>query len=136
MEKLEKWTADEPPLPARKKQLSGATPLGVKWENVGNVFWLGGDLIATAQSALRGAPKEAILKALAQARHHISELGLNESTAGKQLSSLKSDTESLPEGALDRAWRSAFAAKIYNVTGLLDLLLREQQSGYRPNPES
>jgi hypothetical protein len=132
LEKLEKATGEALPRPTTK-QLNGPR---AKWENVGNVFWLGGDLIATAQSALRGAPKEIIVNALTQAYHHISELGLADSAPGKQLSSLKSETASLPESALDRAWRSAFTAKIYDVTRLLDALLREQQPGYRSNPQS
>jgi hypothetical protein len=31
------------------------SPSGPKWENVGNLFWLGADLDWTAQTALRGA---------------------------------------------------------------------------------
>lgn len=103
---------------------------------MGNVFWLGGDLIAAAQSALRGAPKSMILQALTQSYHHISELGLADSEPAKQISSLKSELTTLPELSLDRIWRSAFAGKIYNITSMMDGLLRKQQPGYRPNPQS
>jgi hypothetical protein len=117
-----------------KKQLTA--PSSAKWENVGNVFWLGGDLIWTAQSALRGAPRDRILHALRQSYHHISELGLAESAAGKQLASMKSDTENLAEADLDRAWRSSFSEKLYGVTRRINDLLLEQQPGFRPDPQS
>jgi hypothetical protein len=127
--------ADEAPTGKETaKQLSA--PSGPKWENVGNLFWLGGDLISTAQFALRGAPRKRILYLLTQAYHHISELGLAESEAAKQLALLKSETANLPDSALDRDWRIAFSAKVYKVTGMIDRLLREKQPGYRPNPQN
>jgi hypothetical protein len=69
------------PRPATK-QIS--PPSGTKWENVGSVFWLGGDLIWAAQAPLRGAPKEKILNALKQAYHHISDLGLADSAPARE----------------------------------------------------
>jgi len=127
--------ADETPTDQESaKQLS--PPSGPRWGNVGNVFWLGGDLVATAQSTLRGAPKEIIRQALAQSYHHISELGLPDSTPAKEISLLQSELATLPETALDRAWRGAFAERIYGVTRMMDGLLRKQQPGYRPNPQS
>jgi hypothetical protein len=100
------------------KQLNA--PSSAKWENVGNLFWLGGDLIWTAQSAVRGAPKEKILHGLTQSYHHISELGLAGSEPARQLSLLKSETASLPETSLERAWRAAFSEKVYGVTRVRD----------------
>jgi hypothetical protein len=116
------------------KRLSA--PSGAKWENVGNLFWLGGDLVWTAQSALRGAPKERILHGLTQSYHHISELGLAESAPGKQLSLLKSETADLPEANLDRAWRGDFSERVYGVTRMINNLLGDQQPEFRPNPQS
>jgi len=116
------------------KQL--CAPSGAKWENVGNLFWLGGDLIWTGQAALRGAPKARILHGLTQSYHHISELGLADCAPAKQLSLLKSETASLPEVALDREWRSAFSEKIYGITSMINGLLGGQQPGFRPNPQS
>jgi len=130
--KLEQAAGETLPRPTAK-QLGGQP---VKWEKVGNVFWLGGDLIFTAQSALRGAPKGGILQGLTQSYHHISELGLSDSAPAKQLLLLKSETASLPETSFDRAWRGAFAEKIYGLTSTIDALLRVQQPGYRPNPQS
>jgi len=41
----------------RKKQLSIPT---ATWDKPADLFWLGSDLETTAQTALRGAPKERI----------------------------------------------------------------------------
>lgn len=116
------------------KQIAG--PSGAKWGNVANIFWLGGDLHWTAQIILRGAPKAQILQGLQQSYHHISELGLADDPAAKKLASLKSEVEGLQEQSLDRQWRSDFVLKIYEVVKMLDVLLRGQQPGFRPNPES
>jgi hypothetical protein len=121
--------------PAPPATKPAGAPSSVKWENVGNLFWLGGDLIWTTQAPLRGAPKERILHGLGQAYHHISELGLAESAPAKQLSLLKSEIASLPETALDRAWRSAFSAKIYRLTGMITDLLVQKQPLFRPGPQ-
>jgi hypothetical protein len=101
---------------------------------VGNIFWLGGDLIWSAQLVLRGAPKGKILHGLRQSYHHISELGLTDSDPAKELASLKSGLESLQESALDRAWRSSFSEKIYAVTRMVNALLGEKQPSFRSNP--
>jgi hypothetical protein len=130
--KIEQATG-EPPLGAATKQL-GASPSGVRWENVGNLFWLGGDLIWTAQTALRGAPKGKILHGLKQSYHHISDLGLAESVPAKQLLSLKSETESRPEASLDRVWRSNFSERVYDVTRMMNQVMAEKQPRFRPNP--
>jgi hypothetical protein len=131
--KLEQITRERPERSA-SKELSPSS--GPQWSRVGNVFWLGGDLIATAQTSLRGAPKGSIRHALAQAHHHISELGLAESDPAREISLLQTELASLPETSLDRAWRDSFAGKIYRITGKMDVLLREQQPGYRPNAQS
>ena len=117
------------------KQLSAPAPPAVKWENTASLFWLGNDLEWTAQTVLRGAPKEKIIHGLTQCCHHLSELGLMDSDSGKQLSSLKSQVESLPEPALDRQWRDTFAEKIHSVIAALSILARGHQPNFRPFPQ-
>src|SRR5204863_8259338 len=105
---------------ADAKQIS--TPSTVKWQNVADLFWLGNDLEWTVQTVLRGGPRERIFHGLRQCDHHSSELGLADSTAGKQVSVLRSQVESLPESALDRQWRNDFAEKMYLVIKGFDSL--------------
>jgi len=121
--------------PARPASKQPSVPSGAKWENVANLFWLGSDLDWTAQTALRGAPKERILHGLTQCYHHISDLGLAESAPANRLSLLKSETASLPETTLDREWRSTFSENIYAVIRTIDALLGGQQPWFRPGPQ-
>jgi len=109
-------------------------PSAAKWENTANLFWLGNDLEWTPQTALRGAPKERILHGLTKCNHHCSELGLASSEPGKQLSALKTQVESLPESALDRKWRNNFAEQMYSVVRGFDVLVKQHQPDFRPDP--
>ena len=106
-----------------------------RWENVGNVFWLCGDLVGAAEMAHRD-PKPKVVHALEQAHHHISELGLAESSPAKQIFSLKSEIANLSDTAFDEARRTAFRKQIYGITGAITAMLREQQPTFRPNPQS
>jgi hypothetical protein len=130
-QKLEQAMGETLPRPA-SKQLNAQS--GPQWGNVGNMFWLGGDLIWSAQLALRGAPKEKILHGLRQSYHHISELGLAENAPAKEIVLLKAEIENLPASALDRGWRGNFSEKIYTVTRMVNGLLGERQPSFRPNP--
>jgi hypothetical protein len=130
--KFEEAIGETLPGPATN-QLS--VPSGVKWENVANLFWLGNDLEWTAQTLLRGAPKERILHGLTQCYHHISDIGLAESGPAKHLSLLKSEVASLPEAILDRQWRSIFSERLYVVIRAISDLLRGHQQDFRPGPE-
>jgi hypothetical protein len=125
-------TIETLPNPATK-QISA--PSGVEWENVANLFWLGNDLEWTGQTVLRGAPRERVHHGLKKCNHHCSELGLTDSVPGKQLTLLKSQVEGMSEAALDRQWRNAFSEKILGVVRGFDILVREQQPNFRPDPE-
>src|SRR6266496_1807881 len=101
-----------------------------KWENAANLFWLGNDLRWTMQELQVGAPKERILHGLTQSRHHSSELGLAESTPGKQLSELRSKVESLPEST----WKTDLSQQIISIMNGFATLAKEHQPNFRPNP--
>jgi hypothetical protein len=107
---------------------------GMKWENVANLFWLGHDLDWTAQSVQGGLPRERILHGLTQSYHHLSGLGLEDSTMGKLLSSLKLQVESMPEAALDRQWRNQFVNKLAQVIGGIGERVKAEQPDFQPKP--
>jgi hypothetical protein len=114
------------------KQIS-ASP-GIRWENVANLFWLGSDLSWTDWQVRSGARKERILHGLTQSFHHLSQLGLADSFAGKLLLSLKVQVEATPEAALNQPWRNDFAAKLSGVIKDVSDVARIQQPGFRPDP--
>jgi hypothetical protein len=116
------------------KQLIGVAT--AKWDQPANLFWLGSDLETTSQTALRGAPKERILRGLRQSHHHLSELGLGDSAPGKALSSLNSQVANLPDAILDRQWRNDFALKINSIIQAVSEIARAAQPNFRPHPET
>jgi hypothetical protein len=120
------------PGPPASKEISAPSPM--KWDKPANLFWLGNDVEWTAQTVLRGAPKERILHGLAQCHHHISQIGMAESAPAKQLVLLKSDVEILTESMLDRQWRNDFAEKIYLVIRQVSDLLKGHQQDFSPGP--
>jgi hypothetical protein len=127
-------TMGELSAPSSPKQLSGVPT--AKWDKPANLFWLGSDLETTSQTALRGAPKERILRGLRQSSHHLSELGLGDSAPGKALSSLNSQVAIQPEASLDRQWRNDFALKINSIIQAVSDLARAAQPNFRPHPET
>jgi hypothetical protein len=84
-----------------------------RWENAGNLFWLGHDLMWTMQMALRGAPKDRILHGLKQSNYQLTHLGVN--GAANQLRQIISQLDSLAESQLDREWRGKFSDQISSV---------------------
>jgi hypothetical protein len=109
------------------------TPSIPKLNKVANVFWLGNDLEWTAQTVLRGAPKEKILHGLKQCCHHSSEIGLGQTAPARLLLEMKAQVESFPEEALVREWRNNFSEKLYSAVRGFSILLREHQPEFRPH---
>jgi hypothetical protein len=120
--------------PSPSKQLSGSSVGSLN--KPANLFWLGSDLETTAQTALRGAPKERILRGLRQSYHHLSELGLADSAPGQELSSLNTQIAILPDAILDRQWRNDFASKINSVIHAVSGITQTAQPGFLPHPET
>ena len=123
---------DTPTASGTPKQISA--PSDGKWDKVADLFWLGSDLDWTAQTVLRGAPKERIVHGLTQSYHHCSQLGLSNTVPGKQLASLKSQVEGMQDSALGREWRANFVEQLYAVINGFSGLARERQADFRPSP--
>jgi hypothetical protein len=64
---------------ARGLQGSGKSP---KWQNSGNLFWLGYDLMWTQQISLQGLPPSEVIRGLISSNYHLSSLGLGDSFPG------------------------------------------------------
>ena len=121
-----------PSVAVEPKQITA--PPEANWEKVADLFWLGSDLDWTAQTVLRGAPRERIIHGLTQSCHHGSQCGLSNTLPGRKLASLKSQVESMQEAALDRDWRANFVEQIYGVIRGFSELARERQPDFRPSP--
>ena len=100
------------------------------WENTGNLFWLGHDLMWTMQMALRGAPKDTLAHGLKQSHYQLSHLNVKNDHAVQQLDSLRTQVNGLPEAALDRNWRNDFSGKIQAVISEVGSLAAANQPDF------
>lgn len=101
---------------------------GAKWNNTGNVYWLGHDLIWTSQVALRAAPKSELLRGLRQAQYHLKHLGLVD--LGAKLSSIIDEVESTSEPAMSADWRKTFSAKVSRFVSDVGALAAKNQPDF------
>jgi hypothetical protein len=96
---------DKPTRPSitERKSLADITNLdSIKWQNTGNIFWLGHDLVWTIDTLLRGGPKETIVHGLRQAYHHAESLQLN-SYRYERLPLRKTYNQSIPQAGTNYA---------------------------------
>jgi hypothetical protein len=127
------FTTAVPPAAAGAVNQAGAQS-GARWEKVASVFWLGSDLDWTAQTVLRGAPKERIVHGLTQSCHHAAECGLSDAAAAKQLAALRSQVQTMQDAALDREWRANFVEQLYTIIRSFSDLAKERQGDFRAGP--
>lgn len=67
---------DEPTSRARHSEARETTTRVIKTAATGSLYWLGHDLMWTADTLLRGGPGEHVLIGLDQALHHLRQVGL------------------------------------------------------------
>jgi diguanylate cyclase (GGDEF)-like protein len=101
----------------------------IRWQNSGNTFWLGHDLMYSMQVALHGAPKDEIVRALKQSYYHLKSLGLEGDHIGHFLRDLLSAAESAAP-VWDSTFRQRLAAKIDAVIQQLGALSANNQPDF------
>ena len=101
---------DSPDLqkPAHKKWSSPIYPL--KTGLSGNLFWLGHDLMWSADVLLRKGPSEQVLIGLDQARHHLIQLGLGDTPFEHEVRTLTTLIEQSTE--LSSVLRNEYASQL------------------------
>ena len=67
---------DEPISRARHSEAAETPTRFIKTAATGSLYWLGHDLMWTADTLLRGGPREQVLIGLDQALHHLGQVGL------------------------------------------------------------
>lgn len=115
--------SSERSVPAGEKSASVA-----KWNNTGNVYWLGHDLIWTSQVALRAAPKSELLRGLRQAQYHLTHLGL--AAEDVKLTSIIDEVEKTDEAAMTVDWRKTFSAKVARFVSEVGTLAARNQPDF------
>lgn len=116
----------------RRGRKSGSVPEG-GWRNVANVFWLGHDLLWTAQGATT-SPREGILHGLRHCKHHAGQIGLANTDAYREMDILESTARKLTDRDLNPQWRAGFSAKVNELLATFGRLAASQQPGFEPGP--
>jgi hypothetical protein len=105
----------------------------VDWRKVGNLYWLGHDIMWSIDVLLRGGGKPDILHGLKQSTHHANEIGM--SIWAKRLEELHNAIAAL-ETDLTRSKRDEVGFKLRRISDQVGALAETQQTGYRGWPQT
>jgi hypothetical protein len=106
--------------------------MGVKWDNSGNVFWLGHDLVWTIDVIIRGAPRDTIVHGLRQSLHHIRSLGFTSTPIESRLNRLMDNAEKSLEEDWTPAERNKYADEVATIIGYIGKLAEGNQADFKP----
>lgn len=98
----------------------------------GNLYWLGHDLMWTADTLLRQGPTEHVLIGLDQAMHHLAQVGLKETAIGRDLQDLRGHVQfakSLPASTRDEV-----ANMIGSIIDRIGVMLETAQGDFLVPP--
>lgn len=85
---------------------------GIKWENSGNLFWVGYDLMSAVDFLLRGAPRDMILHSFRQSLHHVRSLCIWAPSVEGRLAEFYAEAERTPELGWTRAKRDSYPKEL------------------------
>jgi len=106
--------------------------MGVKWNNSGNVFWLGHDLVWTIDVIIRGAPRDRIVHGLRQSLHHIRSLGFTATPIESRLNRLMDNAEKSLEADWTPAERNKYADEVATIIEYIGKLAEGNQTDFKP----
>jgi hypothetical protein len=92
---------------------SAEPPGSLNKSATGSLYWLGHDLMWTADALLRQAPSENVLVGLDQAQHHLVQVGLGESQIAREILGLRELIE--PAKELSAPVRDAHASQLGSI---------------------
>jgi hypothetical protein len=98
-----------------------------QWKNVGNIYFLGTDLMWTVDAILRSAPKNKIVHGYRQSHHHLKEVGIENTSYGDQLSRLRQEAEKSLESDWTEAKREQAAIDTKNLMWEIGVFIQAQQ---------
>ncbi len=107
---------------------------GVKWNNSGNVFWLGHDLVWTIDVIIRGAPRDTIIHGLQQSLHHIHSIGFTTTPIESRMSSLLENAEKTLESDWTPDKRNIYADEVAAVINYIGKLAESNQADFKSRP--
>jgi hypothetical protein len=119
---------DSPDSPKHPLQKSAALPDSLKTSATGNIFWLGHDLMWTADVLLRKGPSEQVLIGLDQARHHLVEAKLEKTPMKDELRVL--DELIRQSGELSPSLRDECARQLGSIIDRIGMIAEAAQADF------
>jgi hypothetical protein len=104
--------------------------LQAKWEKTGNIYWLGHDLMWTAQVSLRGAGKNQIIYGLKQSLHHLKSIDLKDKLPEKELLDLLITIENYLDTQIDSEVRGRIAGDVDHILDEVGAYMEANQSNF------
>lgn len=97
-----------------------------------SLYWLGHDLMWTADTLLRQGPREDVIRGLDQAMHHLVHAGLHDTAFERDLQALHAQIQSSME--LLPGLRDGYASKIGSIIDKVGATLEAAQGDFQVPP--
>lgn len=111
---------------------TAASAEAVNKSAIGNLFWLGHDLMWAADTLLRQGPSAEVLVGLDQAMHHLARAGLGVTPMARDLQALRAQLQ--VGGSLTSASRDEAAKLLGSVIDRLGAVLEAAQGDFQLPP--
>jgi hypothetical protein len=106
--------------------------LEAKWENTGNIYWLGHDLAWTMQVNLRGAKQSTLIRMMEQSLHHLRSIDLKDKRIEEQLVDLLENLKKINEQDLLWDKRNQISKKLDIIIDDIGKYMETNQIGFKP----
>jgi hypothetical protein len=123
---------DEPSSRPRHAERSEAPAGVIKTAAIGSAYWLGHDLMWTADTLLRGGPLEQVLIGLDQALHHLTHVGLGKMPVEAELLRLHDRIRQSKE--LSPALRDEYANQLGSIIDRIGATVEVAQGDFQVPP--
>jgi hypothetical protein len=100
---------------------------GVRWNNTGNLFYAGHDLMWTIDLLLRGAPAGQIDKGLRGAHYHVASLAVTEDLVVGELAALRRSKEGMPDAFWTAERRNEVSSDLAMIIRSMGKLAKDHQ---------
>ncbi|WP_022962478.1 hypothetical protein [Halopseudomonas pelagia] len=116
------------------KAASTAPSISLVARATGSFFWLGHDLMWTADVLLREGPQKEISIGLTQARHHLVQVGLEGTPIDVELIALRELVQQSEELSLSPSVRDKYASQIGSIIDRIGITAEASQGNFKVPP--
>lgn len=116
-------------------QKTSAPPVGsLNTRAIGSFYWLGHDLMWTADVLLRKGPPEEVLVGLAQARHHLVQVGLEGTPIDDELLALGKLIQESDDLSVSPSVRDKYASQLGSIIDRIGMTTEASQGDFKEPP--